>query len=126
MLFLTDIRENLFGYSAGYHFTRLTVATIIYIGLALVFSIIFLMMGINSKKIKTRKTFSLLLYGFFLSVILYFALPTVSAEIVWITALPASYFLAHYFVFAKKKLVPEIIFSGLFLLILLIQILYIF
>ncbi len=83
-------------------------------------------MGMNSKKIKARKTFSVLLWGFFISLIMYFALPSVSVEMIWITAIPASYILAHYFVFAKKKILPEIIFSGFFLIILLVQVFYIF
>jgi hypothetical protein len=80
----------------------------------------------SSKKIKARKTFSVLLWGFFISLIIYFALPSVSFEMIWITAVPASYILAHYFVFAKKKILPEIIFSGFFLLILLVQVFNIF
>jgi hypothetical protein len=55
---------------------------------------------------------------------IYIILPSVSVEIVWLTGIPASYVLAHYFVFVKKKLVPEIFFSVLFILIVLIQIWY--
>jgi hypothetical protein len=126
MVLFKDISENFFGESDGYVFTHLAVVAIIFTGLAILVSIAFLMMGINSKKIKARKTFSLLLWSFFLSLILYFVLPSISVEMIWITGLPAGYFLAHYFVFARKKLLPEIIFSGLFLLILLVQAFYIF
>jgi hypothetical protein len=45
---------------------------------------------------------------------------------IWITGIPAAYFLAHYYVFARKKLIPEIMFTGLILLILLLQGLNIF
>lgn len=124
--FFTDITGNLFGYSGTYDFSRLIIIALIFIGMALVAAIFYLMMGINSKKIKTRKTFSLLLWSFFISLIVYFALPSVSVEIVWITAMPASYFLAHYFVFSRKKLIPEIIFSGFLILILLVQAFHIF
>ena len=51
-------------------------------------------------------------------------MPSVSVEMIWITAIPVSYFLAHYFLFIRKKLMPEIFLSVLFLLILLIQITY--
>lgn len=125
-IFFTDITGNLFGYSGTYDFSRLIIIALIFIGLALAAAIFYLMMGINSKKIKTRKTFSLLLWSFFISLIVYFALPSVSVEIVWITAMPASYFLAHYFVFSRKKLIPEIIFSGFLILILLVQAFHIF
>ena len=125
-LFYSDIRQNLFGESSGYIISRLTLVAIIYAGLILILSIAFLLRGMNSKKIKARKTFSVLLWGFFISLIIYFALPSVSFEMIWITAVPASYILAHYFVFAKKKILPEIIFSGFFLLILLVQVFRIF
>jgi len=121
-LFYSGIRQNLFGESSGYIISRLTLVAIIYSGLMLILSIVFLLRGMNSKKIKARKTFSVLLWGFFVSLIIYFALPSVSFEMIWITAVPASYILAHYFVFAKKKILPEIIFSGFFLLILLVQV----
>ncbi|MCU0461464.1 MAG: DUF6427 family protein [Bacteroidales bacterium] len=125
-LFMEDIGENMFGYSAIYDFSRLTITAIILIGLAVIVSIAHLFMGINSKKIKARKAFSILLWGFFISLILYFALPSMSVEIIWITAVPASYFLAHYFVFVRKKLIPEIIFSALFVLVMLLQGFYIY
>jgi hypothetical protein len=52
--------------------------------------------------------------------------PSVSVEIVWIAGIPACYTLAHYFIFEKKKIFAEIVFSLLFLLVLLVQIFSIF
>ena len=123
---LSDVKANLFGDNAGYVFSRLALITLIFTALSLSVSIVYLATGMNSKKIKARKTFSLLLWGFFLTLILYLVLPSASVEMIWIIGVPASYFLAHYFIFSRKKLIPEIIFSGFFLLILLIQVLYIF
>lgn len=125
-ILLNDITENLFGYSGAYDFSRLILIAVIFIALALAAAIFFLMIRMNSKKIKTRKTFTILLWSFFISLILYFVLPSVSVEIIWITAMPAGYFLSHYFVFARKKIVPEIIFSGFLVLILLVQAFHIF
>ena len=121
---LSVMENNLFGRPASYVFTNLTIAAIAYTGLITILSIIFLLMSINNKKIKSRKTFYLLLWIFMLSISVYIFVPTVSVEIVWITGIPVSYFLSHYFVFARKKLIPEILFAILFILILLIQILY--
>jgi hypothetical protein len=121
--FLTDIRYNLFHETTGYHFSRLTIIVLIYTGLLVLVSIGFLMMQMNAKKIKSRKTFYLLFWGFVISLALYMFLPSVSVEMVWIAGIPSSYFLVHYFVFVRKKLLPEIVFTGFFLLILLIQIL---
>jgi len=124
--FASDISENLTGITPGYNYTRLTIAVLIYTGLMILVSIGFLMMMMNSKKIKSRKTFSLLLWVFVISLGLFFVLRSVSVEMVWITAIPASYILTHYFVFSKKKILPEIIFSLFFLLVLLLQVFHVF
>ena len=123
---LSDIAENLTGITPGYIFPRLTIAVLIYSGLIILTSIVFLIRLMNSKKIKSRKTFYLLLWTFFISLGLYFLLRSVSVEMIWITAIPASYFLTHYFVFIKRKILPEIIFSVFFVLVLLLQALEIF
>lgn len=120
--FFANIKSNLFGETTGFTFGRLTIIVLIYSALMLLISLGFLMMQLSSKKIKSRKTFYLLLWGFVISVALYFALPSVSAEMIWITAIPASYFLVHYFVFARKKVLPEIAFTGFLLLVVLIQV----
>jgi hypothetical protein len=116
------IKYNLFDKPTSYVFTGLTSATIIFTALVTLLSIFYLVMSMNSKKIKSRKTFYLLLWIFFISIGEYLVLRTVSVEIVWIIAIPVSYFLSHYFVFSRKKLVPEILFGVLFILIALIQI----
>jgi hypothetical protein len=124
--FLSGVNYNLFGETPGYSFSRLTVIVLIVTGLIFLISIVFLLMQMNSKKIKSRKTFFLLLWALLITLAMYLSLPSVSVEIVWITGIPASYILAHYFIFARKKILAEIIFSGFFLLIILLQILYIF
>ncbi len=125
-LLFSDIKDNLFGETTGYSFQRLTIIVLIYSGLIFLISIGFLSTQMNSKKIKSRKTFYLLLWWFLISLAIYFILPSISVEMIWIISIPASYFLAHYFVFVRKKLLPEIVFTVFFLLILLIQIFYIF
>jgi hypothetical protein len=126
-----DLREllslfeyNLFGKNTSYDFSRLMVVTIIYLGFILALSISYLLMGINTKKIQARKTFFLLIWVFLISCGVYITLPTVSVEIIWLIGIPVSYFLTHYFIFARKKLIPEILFSIFFVLIIMIQVLY--
>jgi hypothetical protein len=118
------IKNNFSAISEDYIYTRLTVITMIFSGLGILVSIVYLMIVISTKKIKSRKTFYLLIWGFIISLGIYFSLPSVSVEIVWLISIPISYFLAHYIVFSKKKLLPEIFFTLLFILIMLIQILY--
>jgi hypothetical protein len=118
------ILYNLFGRTGNFEFSKLTIVTLVFTGLLTLRSLTFLFMVINTKKIQARKTFSILMWIMMISLGIFFFLPSVSVEIVWITGIPVSYFLAHYFVFVKKKLMPEIIFTVLFLLIIVIQVLY--
>jgi len=123
--FFNDVKINLFGELQTYYFQRLTIVVLIFCGLMILISMAYLITRISIQKIKSRKTFYLLLWTFFISLALYIILPSVSVEMVWITGIPASYILAHYFVFVRKKLLPEIIFTVFFILILLVQLLYI-
>jgi hypothetical protein len=119
------ITDNLLFRTDGYFFTRLTIIAVIFTLIIIIVSMSYLFSHMSSKKIKSRKAFSLFIWVFLISVAVYFVLPSVSVEIIWIIAIPVSYFLTHYFVFIKKKIIPELFLSGLFLLILLIQIFYI-
>jgi hypothetical protein len=116
------LRTNLFSAHNYYPFPAITIVALIFCGVLIIISLLQLMKQMNTKKIKSRKTFSLLIWTFIISLIIFFALPSVSAEIIWLTSIPVSYFLTHYFVFVKKKLVPEILFTLLILFVLLIQI----
>jgi len=124
--FLADLNYNLFGRTPGYSFSRLILAFIVLSGIIILVSIVFLMMRISTKKIKSRKTFYLLLWTLFISLVLYLVLPSASVEMIWITGIPASYLLTNYFVFVRKKIIPEILFSGIFILVILIQAFYVF
>jgi hypothetical protein len=118
------IGDNLFTRSTFYPLPRLTVVALIFIVALILASLVQLMQRMNSKKIKSRKTFSLMIWTLLISITVYFALPSASVELVWLISIPVSYFLTHYFVFVKKKLVPEILFSFLCFFILFIQIWY--
>ncbi len=123
---LSLFEYNLFGKHATYDFSRLMIVTIVYLGFVLVLSISYLLMVMNTKKIQARKTFFLLIWVFLISVVGYVIIPSISVEIIWLIGIPASYFLTHYFVFSRKKMIPEILFSIFFILILTIQIMYLF
>jgi hypothetical protein len=125
-ILLADIRDNFIVKADGYQFTRLSIILLIYTGLIVIMSSGFLVMRMNSKKIKSRKTFSLLLWSLIISFALFFFVPSVSVEIVWIAGIPACYLLAHYFIFERKKVFAEIVFTLFFLLVVLIQTLNIF
>ena len=114
--------DNLFSKPLFYPFPALTIVVLIFCAALIFISIVQLIKQMNTKKIKSRKTFSLMIWTLIVSMIVYFALPSASVEIVWFASIPISYFLTHYFVFVKKKLVPDLLFTLLFVFILLIQI----
>ena len=118
------LENNLFARSTFYPFPRLTIVALLYTGLLVLISLVQLIKHMNTKSIKSRKTFSLMIWTFLISIIVYFAVRSVSIEIVWLASIPVSYFLTHYFVFVKKILVPEILFTLFFVFILFIQIWY--
>lgn len=121
---ISIIENNLIGKSEAYEFSRLSIVALITIGIIIFVSIGHLFRLLNTKKIRSRQTFFLLIWGFIISAGVYIFVPSSSVEMIWIIIIPASYFLTHYFVFVRRKLVPEIFFSVLFVLVLLIQIWY--
>jgi hypothetical protein len=121
---LSLLKDNLLGKSEIYLFSRLTIVVLVFTGMIVLVSLAYLVMRMNAKKIKSRQTFWLLIWGFLISAAAYIFLPSASVELIWIAGIPVSYFITHYFVFVKKKIVPEIFLSVLFVLILLIQIWY--
>lgn len=123
---ISDINKNLFSGSAEVTFSRIQIVLLVFLALVIFVSTIFLLQRIHTMKIKSRKTFYLLFWVLIISVILYMVIPSVSLELIWITAIPVSYIFSHYFIYVRKKLIPEIIFTVFFLLVLLIQILVYF
>lgn len=122
---VTLIYNNFFNDSAGYSFQRLTIATLIFEAIIVLISIGFIIILQNTKKIKSRKTFSLLIWVFLISLVIYLSVPSASLEMIWLAGIPVSYFLSHLFIFSNKKPVSEIFFTIMFVFVLLIQALYI-
>ena len=120
-ILISGIKENLFTALPEVSFTRIEIVVLVFTGLMILVSIVFLLQHIHTRKIKSRKTFYLLLWVFVISVVLYIVLPSASAEMLWIGSIPLTYILSHYFLFVRKKIIPEIFFTGFFLLIFLIQ-----
>jgi hypothetical protein len=115
-------KYNLFDKAGAYYFSRIIITGLIIIGISILISLFHLFSVLNNKKIKSRKTFTELIWTFIISVAVYFALPSASVELIYLAGIPVSYFLAHYFVFSKKKLMPEIFLAALFIIIIVQQI----
>ena len=83
--------------------------------------LVHLVYALNSKKVKSRKTFVLLIWIFLISAGMIMLLKSVSFEIIWLAAIPMSYFVSHYFVFARNRKIPEIMLITLLLMVMVIQ-----
>jgi len=118
----STISLNLFQRAGEFEFSLLAIVALLAVGLITLISLFFLISRMSMKKIKSRKTFSILLWTFVISLVSYFVLRSVSVEIFWVITIPVSYFLAHYFIFIKRRILPEIMFGMLFLLVVAIQI----
>lgn len=116
---------NLFGDTGRYYFSRVTIIGLVLIGLSVLISLIYLFSVVNSKKIRSRKTFTELTWTLLISFVVFYSLPSASVELIFVGAIPASYFLAHYFVFSRNKVIPEILFSAMFLIVAVIQVLFV-
>lgn len=122
--FLSLIKNNMYNMSEVYVLPRLIIAALIIIGAITFAGMVHLISILNTKKIRSRQTFFLLIWVFLISVGVFIILPASSVEMIWIISIPSSYFMAHYFIFIRRKIVPEILFSVFLILVLCIQIWY--
>lgn len=113
---------NLFAGTGEFYLSGWVLAGLGVLGLILLISLFYLIAQLNNKKIKSGKTFTMFIWTLVLSFAVYFILPSASFELVWFALIPISYILAHYFIFSRKKILPEILFAVLFLLIIGMQI----
>ena len=117
-------KYNLFQKAGDFHLSGLVIPGLIIIGFCCILSLFHLLSVMNVKKIKSRKTFSELIWTFFITVVVFFVVPSASIELIYIAAIPLSYFLTHYFIFSKKQLIPEIFFTAFFVVNIVVQIWY--
>jgi hypothetical protein len=122
---LSCTRYNLFSDSGMYFFSRLTITGLVIIGLCSVFSIFYLLTALGGKNIKSRKTFTLLLWTVIIALSVYFILPSASVELIYLLAIPLSYFLSNYLIFSKKKIIQEIVFTAILIITAVFQVMYI-
>jgi len=86
-----------------YPLPRLTVVALIFIVALILVSLVQLMQTHELKKIKSRKTFSLMIWTLLISITVYFALPSASVELVWLISIPVSLFPDSLFCICKKR-----------------------
>lgn len=116
------LTNNLFAKTGEYSFSVLTIVGLVLSGVIVLISLVHLLSLLNNKKIKVRKTFTELIWTLVIAFAVYFVLPSASVELIWLASIPVSYFVAHYFIFSRKKFLPEIFFAALFIIIIVMQI----
>jgi hypothetical protein len=117
------ITYNMFGRLPEIPAPVKTIVVLLVAGMLVLISLSHLFRALREKRIKSRKTFTLLFWVFFISTGMYFIFSSVSLEIYWLTAIPLTYFLCHYFVFSRNRRITEIMFIILLVLVAVIQVL---
>jgi hypothetical protein len=115
------VNYNLFAGEAVTHLPLLNIIVLLIAGAVVLVSVSHLLGALKEKRIKSRKTFTLLFWTFFISAGTFVAFKPVSLEIFWIASIPLTYFLCHYFVFSRKKKITGMLFTLLLILVIVIQ-----
>jgi hypothetical protein len=93
-----------------------------YIILLLLLSSQYIIQIFPSKKIFARKSFNLFLIAFLLSLLIYFFIPCVSIELIFIGSIPLSFLISHFFIRPRKSRWIELIFDLLIIILILTQV----
>lgn len=115
------ITHNIKAVAAPFALTPEVIVAISVNGLILVVSLIYLVTVFNTKKVKSRKIFSLLIWVLVIAIVIFITLPSVSTEIYYIVLFPTVYLITHFMVFRKNKKMANIWFAALFLSVVLMQ-----
>lgn len=108
---LTEIiRHNLFDKMPSESLSRTLVILLILIAVGFVPALLSLIRDMPTQKIKSRKTFELLLWMMVICVAAYLITPSVSTEISAIAAIPVSFIMANYCTFTRRLVITEIMF----------------
>ena len=108
---LTDtIRNSLFGEAPSVYWSRTLVILLIVTGLLFLPSLVYLAREMPTYKIRSRKTYEILLWVLVICAAAYIFIPAVSAELMAVAALPVSFIIANYMAFTRRTVTAEILF----------------
>lgn len=115
------IIQNIKAVSAPFVWTPVGIVAASVNGLVLVISLVHLVTVFNTKKVKSRKTLSLLVWVLVVGIAIFVTLPSVSADIYYVILFPTVYFLTHFMVFRKNKKTANILFAAVLFSVVLMQ-----
>ncbi len=117
------IIKNVITETLGYYWSPQLIVLSLLNGAIILVALFHLLRSFNTKKIKSRKTFSLLIWILMVTILIYFFVPAVSNEIIYVFMIPASYIISHFLVFLRNKKTANLIFAVLLLSVILIKVL---
>ncbi len=104
------IGNNLFEESASVSWSRTLIILLIIIALWLIQALGALLTELPSKKIRSRKIFTLLLWMLTLCAIAFVFVPAISVELMALAAIPLAYIMTNYCAFTRRIVTAEIFF----------------
>ncbi|HYX07670.1 MAG TPA: DUF6427 family protein [Bacteroidales bacterium] len=114
---LQRVTTNILPDHTAFSFKKPYTIFLIYLFFLIVVVSEYMVRHFPTKKIQARKTFMLFFWLFLSTPAIYLLVPSTSIELIYILAIPLSFVLSHYFVFAKSKWLPEALFIILLILI---------
>jgi hypothetical protein len=123
----TQIATSLFRDSGDYDWSRMLIVAMIFASLTLFIALLHLLSVLNSKKVRSRKIFALLIWILIISLSVFLFVPSASAELFPLLLIPVSYVIPHFYhSMGRKKVVPELMFTGTLILVITLQLLRFF
>ena len=103
------VRHNLFDEMLSAYISRTTVTLLAVVVLNFLPALVSLAGDMPTQKIRSRKTFEMLLWMMFICLMTYLLVPSVSVEMNAVTAIPVAFIMARYLAFTRNIVSAEIL-----------------
>lgn len=117
------INNNIVSVASAYNWTNLIILLFSAGSLIVIVSLVHLARIYNTKKIRSRKIFSIFIWILVSCLAVFFIVPSASIELYYIILIPYVYIVSHFIIFVRNKKIANLIFAIIFLAIAGIQIL---
>ena len=104
------VRHNLFDMTSSVLWSRTLIILLVVAGLNFLPSLLYLVREMPTYKIRSRKTWELMIWIIVISAAAIIFVPAVSAEITAVAAVPVSFIMANYMTFTRRVVIAEILF----------------
>ncbi len=104
------ISHNLFDQSASVGWSRTLIILLAVVGLCFLLSLLYLFREMPTYKIRSRKTWEIMIWLMVISAAALIFVPSVSVEITAVAAIPVSFVIANYMAFTRRVVMAEVLF----------------